>query len=349
MNNFRIPLYKPSLGEGEKKALLDAFDSSWISSKGPKIVEFEEEVSRFTGSKFGISTSNGTTALHLAFASLQLKFGDEVLMPSLTYVATATPALYLGLNVRLCDVNPETWMPAKSDFEDSINASTRVLTSVDLFGMPSGDWVTDLAQSHSLRHVNDGAESLGSFANGEHAGKRADVNTLSFFANKTITTGEGGMIVCNSEIIAEKCKKYRNLAFEPNGRRFIHNEIGYNYRLPNINAAIGCAQMESLPKLLESKRYIANAYSDFFSESNKKFVNEPVHASSNYWLNALVLADKQERENFLKRLNDAGVMSRPVWRLMNELPMFSDCQSADLTNAKWLEERVVNIPSSARL
>ena len=157
------------------------------------------------------------------------------------------------------------------------------------------------------------------------------------------------MIVTDDKALAKRAKHITTTAKQPHPYEFVHDEIGYNYRLPNINAALGCAQMESLPRLLESKRDIANAYAEFFSDSNPKFVKEPIHASSNYWLNALVLEDKQVRENFLKDLNDAGVMSRPVWRLMNELPMFSDCQSADLTNSKWLEERVVNIPSSARL
>jgi dTDP-4-amino-4,6-dideoxygalactose transaminase len=157
------------------------------------------------------------------------------------------------------------------------------------------------------------------------------------------------MIITDDEALAKRAKHITTTAKQPHPYEFVHDEIGYNYRLPNINAALGCAQMESLPRLLKSKRDVANAYAEFFSDCHLKFVKEPPRASSNYWLNTLVLEDRQARENFLKDLNEAGVMSRPVWRLMNELPMFSECQSADLTNAKWLEDRVVNIPSSARL
>jgi perosamine synthetase len=155
------------------------------------------------------------------------------------------------------------------------------------------------------------------------------------------------MILTDDEALARRAKHITTTAKQPHPYEFVHDEIGYNYRLPNINAALGCAQMESLPRLLESKRDIANAYAEFFSKNNFKFVKEPAKASSNYWLNALVLEDKEARGDFLKDLNGVGLMSRPVWRLMNELPIFNDCQSADLTNPKWLEERVVNIPSSA--
>ena len=189
---------------------------------------------------------------------------------------------------------------------------------------------------------------MGSFYQGKHTGSFGKLGALSFNVNKTITTGGGGMIITNDESLAKLAKHITTTAKQPHPYEFVHDEIGYNYRLPNINAALGCAQMESLQKLLESKRDIANAYAEFFSNSNLKFVKEPAQAISNYWLNTLVLEDRQARENFLRDLNEAGVMSRPVWRLMNELPMFSDCQSEDLTNAKWLEERVVNIPSSAR-
>jgi dTDP-4-amino-4,6-dideoxygalactose transaminase len=187
---------------------------------------------------------------------------------------------------------------------------------------------------------------LGSYYQGKHTGTFGKLAVFSFNGNKTITTGGGGMIITNDEALAKRAKHITTTAKQPHPYEFVHDEIGYNYRLPNINAALGCAQMESLPRLLESKRSIASAYAEFFSATNITFVSEPAQAISNYWLNALILEDKQAREDFLKALNEAGVMSRPVWRLMNELSMFKDCQSSDLTNSTWLEERVVNIPSS---
>ena len=218
------------------------------------------------------------------------------------------------------------------------------------FGLPCRiDEIARICEEFCIPLIEDTAESLGSYYQGKHTGTFGKLAAFSFNGNKTITTGGGGMIITDDEALAKRAKHITTTAKQPHPYEFVHDEIGYNYRLPNINAALGCAQMESLPRLLESKRTIALAYAEFFSASNIHYVVEPAYSNSNYWLNALVLEDKPAREEFLQELNAAGVMSRPIWRLMNELPMFHDCQSSDLTNAKWLEERVVNIPSSARV
>ncbi len=219
------------------------------------------------------------------------------------------------------------------------------------FGHPCRiDEIAKICNEFGISLIEDAAESIGSYYQGKHTGTFGKLGVFSFNGNKTITTGGGGMIITNDETIAKRAKHITTTAKKPHPYEFFHDEIGYNYRLPNINAALGCAQMETISKFLEGKRTIANAYSKFFDDNHHfEFISEPVNATSNYWLNALVLEDKQSRDDFLRELNNAGIMSRPVWRLINELTMFSDCQSSDITNAKWLEERVVNLPSSVRL
>jgi perosamine synthetase len=218
------------------------------------------------------------------------------------------------------------------------------------FGLPCRiEEIEHICQEFNIPLVEDAAESLGSYFNGKHTGTFGKVGTLSFNGNKTITTGGGGMIITNDPDLAKRAKHITTTAKIAHPYEFIHDEVAYNYRLPNINAALGCAQMESLHSQLKSKREIASEYENFFSGTNFQFAKEIDGGYSNYWLNAIVLEDRPQRDLFLKNLNDAGVMSRPIWCLMNRLQMFSSCQAADLSNAIWLEDRVVNIPSSARL
>ena len=243
---------------------------------------------------------------------------------------------------------------ATKTFEGCINKTTgRKISAVvpmHTFGHPCRiDEIARICEEFGIPLIEDAAESLGSYYQGKHTGTFGKIAAFSFNGNKTITTGGGGMIITDDEVLAKHAKHITTTAKQPHPYEFVHNEIGYNYRLPNLNAALGCAQMESLPRLLESKRAIAYRYIEFFANSAVDFVKEPPHAHSNYWLNAIVLEDKTARELFLKELNEMGVMSRPIWRLMNELSMFNNCQTSDLTNSKWLEEHVVNIPSSARL
>lgn len=361
-----IPLHEPKFIGNEKVYLSDCVDSTYVSSVGKYVDRFEQLVAEYTGANYAIATVNGTAALHIALNLVGVQKSDEVITQPLSFIATCNAIAYCGAKPIFVDVDLDTLgmspFSLKSFFASNVTKTSagcinkitgkRIAAVVPMhtFGHPCRiDEIAEVCEDLGIPLIEDAAESLGSSFKGRHTGTFGALGTFSFNGNKTITTGGGGMIITNDKELARRAKHISTTAKQPHPYEFIHDEIGYNYRLPNINAAIGCAQMENLPKLLESKRYIANAYSDFFSQSNKKFVNEPAHANSNYWLNALVLADKQERENFLRSLNDAGVMSRPVWRLMNELPMFSNCQSVDLINAKWLEERVVNIPSSARL
>jgi perosamine synthetase len=361
-----IPLHEPKFTGNEKAYLIDCIDSTFVSSVGKYVALFEQQVAEYTGVKYAIATVNGTAALHIALKLVGVSQDAEVITQPLSFIATCNAISYCGAKPIFVDVDLDTLGMSPVSLRKFLEASTTKTTlgcinnitgkkisavvPMHTFGHPCRiDEIAKICDEFNIPLIEDAAESLGSFYQGKHTGSFGRLAALSFNGNKTITTGGGGMIITDDEALAKRAKHITTTAKQPHPFEFVHDEIGYNYRLPNINAALGCAQMESLPKLLKSKRDIANAYAEFFSDCQLKFVKEPPQANSNYWLNTLVLEDKQARENFLKDLNEAGVMSRPVWRLMNELPMFSDCQSADLSNAKWLEERVVNIPSSARL
>lgn len=361
-----IPLHEPKFVGNEKAYLIDCIDSTFVSSVGKYVDRFEQMMAEYTGAKFAVATVNGTAALHIALKLVGVNPGDEVITQPLSFIATCNAISYCGAKPVFVDVDRDTLGLSPSSLHSFLTTSTtqtsagcinkntgrRVSAVVPMhtFGHPCRiDEIAKICEEISMPLIEDAAESLGSYYQGKHTGTFGKLAAFSFNGNKTITTGGGGMIITDDEALAKRAKHITTTAKCPHPYEFIHDEVGYNYRLPNINAALGCAQMESLPRFLESKRTIASVYADFFSASDFTFVAEPTQAHSNYWLNTLILADKQARELFLKELNEAGVMARPIWRLMNELTMFHDCQSADLSNAKWLEERVVNIPSSARV
>lgn len=361
-----IPLHEPKFVGNEKAYVIDCIDSTFVSSVGKYVDRFEQMMADYTGAKYAVATVNGTAALHIALKLVGVAQEDEVITQSLSFVATCNAISYCGARPVFVDVDRATLGMSPSSLLNFLSASTTqtsagcinkttgrkiaAVVPMHTFGLPCRiDEIARICEEFSIPLIEDTAESLGSYYQGKHTGTFGKLAAFSFNGNKTITTGGGGMIITDDEALAKRAKHITTTAKQPHPYEFVHDEIGYNYRLPNINAALGCAQMESLPSLLESKRTIALAYAEFFSASNINFVVEPEQANSNYWLNALILEDKQAREEFLKELNAAGVMSRPIWRLMNELPMFHACQSTDLTNAKWLEERVVNIPSSARV
>lgn len=361
-----IPLHEPKFIGNEKAYVIDCIDSTFVSSIGKYVDRFEQMMSEYTGAKYAIATVNGTAALHIALKLVGVNLGDEVITQPLSFIATCNAISYCGAKPVFVDVDRDTLGLSAESLSAFLAANTtqtlagcinkitgRKISAVvpmHTFGHPCRiDEIAIICEEFNIPLIEDAAESLGSFYLGRHTGTFGKLSAFSFNGNKTITTGGGGMIITNDDALAKRAKHITTTAKQPHPYEFIHDEIGYNYRLPNINAALGCAQMETLPRFLESKRLIASAYAEFFSASNFTFVTESAQAHSNYWLNALILEDKLARDVFLKALNEAGVMSRPVWRLMNELTMFHDCQSSNLTNAKWLEERVVNIPSSARV
>jgi perosamine synthetase len=265
-------------------------------------------------------------------------------MPSLTYVATATPALNIGLNVRLCDVDPETWMPARSDFENSISAATRVLASVDLFGMPSGEWVTELARINSLWHVNDGAESLGSFASGEHAGKRADVNTLSIFANKTITTGEGGMILTDNEELEANMRLLKNQGLNEKSYEYDYSVAGYNFRMTNLTASIGVSQIQRIGSILAEKKRVYNTYVKYLDGS--RFLRQKIGSeiASNYWLASFLCPSETIKNRIRATLSKNSIESRPFFKPLHLLP-FVKPQGIQFPVSEDLWHRGISLPS----
>ncbi|MFK8035746.1 MAG: LegC family aminotransferase [Hyphomicrobiales bacterium] len=359
----KVPLHRPIFEGNERQYLMDCIDSNFVSSVGARVNEFEQHCVRFTGARHAVAATNGTAALHMAMILSGVEQGDEVLTQSLTFVATCNAISYIGANPVFIDVDRDTmglspialakWLENHTELRDgrAFNRTTgaRVTACVPMhtFGLPLRiAEVAEICCAYGISLIEDAAESLGSYVGDQHTGTFGALGTLSFNGNKVITTGGGGMILADKEVLAKRGLYLTTTAKVPHPYEFVHDEIGYNYRLPNLNAALGCAQMEKLPQMLEIKAELAGLYRDFFSRNGGKFVDGIEGTSPNHWLNAIILEDLEAREAFLQHTNANGVMTRPIWRLMDTLPMFQNCQSDDLKNAKWLEERVVNLPSS---
>jgi aminotransferase in exopolysaccharide biosynthesis len=358
-----IPLHRPVFEGNEIKYLIDCVESNFVSSVGKKVTEFEESIAKFTGSKFAVATVNGTAALHIALLLAKVKENDEVITQALTFVATCNAISYTGARPVFVDVDVDTMGMSPIALKNFLinnaerkngevfnkHTGRRIAGCLPMhtFGFPARiKEIANICSEWNINLIEDAAESLGSFADKKHTGRFGQSATLSFNGNKVITTGGGGMIITDDQELASLAKHITTTAKSPHPYEFFHDNIGYNYRMPNINAALGCAQMEYLDKLLIIKQEVSRKWSDFFISENTKFV-EPIHGNkSNYWLNAIVLNSKNERDEFIQYTNDNNVMTRPIWTLMSKIPMFKDCQSDDLENSLWLEERVVNIPSS---
>lgn len=361
-----VPLHAPCFVGNEKKYLNECIDSTYVSSVGKFVDRFEEMVAQYTGSKRAVVCVNGTNALHMAMLLAGVEREDEVITQPLTFIATCNAISYIGAHPVFLDVDLDTlglspskmreWLQMNSEIRNNVcynkNSGRRIKACVPMhtFGHPVRlDELFALCEEYHIELVEDAAESLGSFYKGKHTGIFGKVGAVSFNGNKTITTGGGGMLLFNDEKLAQKCKHLTTQAKVPHRWEFVHDHIGYNYRMPNINAALGCAQIEHLQEFVDNKRELAQKYIEYFKGSDITFFSEPADCKSNYWLNAVLLKDKACRDRFLEETNDAGVMTRPVWQLMNRLPMFGACQCGDLTDAEWLEARLVNIPSSVRL
>jgi len=361
-----LPLHEPVFFGNEKKYLNECIDSTFVSSVGKFVDQFEQMMADFTGAKYAIATVNGTAALHIALKLVGTDEESEVITQPLTFIATCNAISYCNAKPIFVDVDRETmglspqslalFLEAETEQKDDIcyNKTTgKKITAVvpmHTFGHPCKiDEIAELCKRHNIALVEDAAESLGSYYKDKHTGTFGKLAAFSFNGNKTITTGGGGMIITDDEALAKRAKHLTTTAKVPHPYEYIHDEIGYNYRLPNLNAALGCAQMETLGEILKNKRTLAVQYANFFKNEKITFVSEHNDSKVNYWLNAVVLQDKAQRDLFLKETNDQGVMTRPIWALMNKLDMFKSCQTTDLSNALWLEERVVNIPSGVRL
>lgn len=361
-----VPLHAPCFIGNEKKYLNECIDTTFVSSVGKFVDRFEEMVTEYTGAAKAVVCVNGTNALHMALLLAGVERNDEVLSQALTFVATANAISYIGAHPVFIDVDKETmglspqslkkWLSVSSEIRNGVcyNKETgrRIKACVPMhtFGHPVklAELVQICKQNH-IELIEDAAESIGSLYRGKHTGTFGKISAISFNGNKTITTGGGGMLLFKDAELGTYAKHIMTQAKVPHRWEFMHDHIGYNYRMPNINAALGCAQMENLDRFVDNKRSTAEKYKTFFKDTSIEFFAEPENSVSNYWLNAILLPNKSARDEFLTYTNDHGVMTRPIWALMNKQPMFAHCQTDDLTNTSWLEERVVNIPSSVRL
>ena len=361
-----IPLHEPRFAGNEKKYLNECIDSTFVSSVGKFVDEFEEKIASYTGAKYAIATSNGTSALHISLLLADVERNDEVITQPLNFVATCNAISYCGAQPIFIDVDKDTMGLSPSALkyflenqttvknQQCINNKTgkaiKACVPMHTFGHPCRiDEIKVICDKYNIFLIEDAAESVGSFYKDKHTGNFGHVGVMSFNGNKIITSGGGGCIVTNDKMLASKAKHLTTTAKVPHKWDFYHDMVGYNYRMPNLNAALLVAQLESLDNFLDKKRKLAGTYEEFFKTVDYVFVKEPVKCKSNYWLNSIILKNKYQRDEFLNETNSQGVMTRPIWTLMNKLPMFKHIQCDDLKNSKWLEDRVVNIPSSVIL
>lgn len=361
-----IPLSAPVFSGNEKKYLSECIDTTFVSSVGKFVDRFEDGIANYAGCKRAVVCVSGTNALHISLMLAGVERDDEVLTQALTFIATCNALSYLGAVPVFIDVDRDTmglspiairkWLEKNSEIKNNqcFNKKTRrrikACVPMHTFGHPVHlDELVDVCKEYHIELVEDAAESIGSLYKGQHTGTFGKIGALSFNGNKTITTGGGGMMLFNDEDLAAYAKHITTQAKVPHRWEFRHDHIGYNYRMPNINAALGCAQLENIDKYIESKRQTAIAYKEFFRNiPDVEFFSEPENCRSNYWLNAIIMKDKVMQQEFLQFSNDNGVMTRPIWELMNRLPMFEKCENDGLENTIYFADRVVNIPSSVR-
>ena len=364
-----VVLHEPSFNGNEWLYLKECLDSSFVSSVGKFVDRFEADLASFTGAKYAVAVVNGTAALHIALKLAGVQAGDEVLIPALTFVATANAVTYCGATPHFVDSEERTLGVDPMKLRDYLKNHTeqrggqcvnrangriiRALVPMHTFGHPADlDGIMVVAHDFNLALVEDAAESLGSCYHGQHTGTFGLMGTLSFNGNKTITTGGGGAILTNDSELARHAKHLTTTAKLPHAWEYRHNEIGYNYRMPNINAALGCAQLEQLPTMLAAKRQLFQRYRVALrGVEGVTLMAEPEQCQSNYWLQTLFLNPEQadQRDALLSATNNAGIMTRPAWTLMHKLAIFNNCPCMDLAGGESLSNRLINIPSSSKL
>lgn len=364
-----VALHEPEFAGNEWAYVKECLDTGWVSSVGKYVDRFEAMLCEFTGAAHAVATVNGTAALHACLLLVGVRPGDEVLVPTLTFIATANAVAYTGATAHFVDSEPRTLGVDADKLEAYLRESAevcggvcrnrrtgaviRALVAMHTFGHPAEiDALLELCARWRIVLVEDAAESLGSWYRERHTGTFGKVAALSFNGNKTITTGGGGALLTNDPEIGRRAKHITTTARVAHRWSFLHDEVGYNYRLPNLNAALGCAQLERLPDFLQRKRSLAVRYHEAFRDVlGVSVMHEPPECRSNYWLNALLLhePDESSRDALLEALNGAGLMARPIWTLMHRLPMFAQCPRMALDEAERLELRIVNLPSSPAL
>ncbi len=359
-----IPLHEPRFIGNEKKYLNDCIDSTFVSSVGKYVDTFEKEFAKKVGSKYAVATVNGTSALHISLLLSDVTSDDEVITQALTFVATCNAIEYIVAKSIFVDVDLDTMGLSPKALEEFLKENCEIINNkcinkttnktikacvpMHTFGHSCKiDEIKEICERWNISLVEDAAESLGSYYKDKHTGTFGKLGAFSFNGNKIITSGGGGVIVTDDEELAKRAKYLTTTAKVPHKWEYVHDEIAYNYRMPNLNAALLVAQLEQLDTFVKSKRDLALQYEEFFVDDERiEFVREPKDSKSNYWLQAVVVKDVTLRDEFLDYTNKNGIMTRPIWKLMNELEMFKGCQCGSLENSKYLEQRVVNISSS---
>ncbi|TCD02708.1 LegC family aminotransferase [Pedobacter psychroterrae] len=360
-----IPLHEPRFRGNEKKYVMDTIDSTFVSSVGAYVDKFEELMQTATGTQKAIAVVNGTAGLQVALRLAGVKSGDEVITQALTFIATANAIVYNGANPVFIDVDLDT-MGLSPESVESFLSENAELRDDGCYNKKTGSRISACVPMHTFGfpvHMNellkvchkwnipiveDAAESLGSEYHGKQTGSLGQLGIFSFNGNKTITSGGGGAIVTNDLQIGTKAKYLTTTAKKPHPYEFYHDELGYNFRMPNLNAALACAQLEQLDTFLKNKRVLAREYVDYFNSIGVNFRQELPDTKANYWLMCVELENRDERDSFLKHTNESKVMTRPIWQLMFRLPMFENCMRDEQKNALFLEDRIVNVPSSVR-
>ena len=359
-----IPLHEPCFNGNERKYLMETIDTTFVSSVGEFVNDFEIKLAEYTGVKHAIASVNGTAALHVALKLSGVKENTEVITQSLTFVATSNAIRYCGAKPVFIDVDKSTLGLSPKSLEAFLSeygelrddgccwnkySDNRIVACLPMhtFGIPVKlDEIKKICDKYNLLIVEDAAESLGSFYKQKHTGNIGQLSAISFNGNKIITTGGGGVILTNNEELSNKVKHITTTAKIPHQWEFEHDEIAFNYRLPNLNAALGLAQMELLPSFVENKRWVANQYHDWGKDNGLTFFEEPKNTCTNYWLNIVITADKEQRDLMLHSTNNNNIMTRPTWTPMHRLEINQDCQTGELANTNWLYDRVVSVPSS---
>lgn len=360
-----IPLHAPQFKGREREMVLQTLDSTFVSSVGEFVYQFERQLVDYTGAKFAVATSSGTAALHVALHLADVQCRDEVITTPLTFVATCNAIRYCGADpvfvdvewqtLGLCPMSLANFLESHAEVRDDglcwnriTGRIIRACVPVHNLGHPARvDEISTICEKYNIHLIEDSAESLGSLVGDLHTGRTGCMGTLSFNGNKIITTGGGGALITDDEALARKAKHLTTTAKQPHPWLFLHDDVGFNYRLPNINAALGCGQFEQLDEYVDAKRALALRYKEWADPLEEiEFLSEPIGMRSNYWLNAVLLEDRDVRDDFLQYTNAAGVMTRPMWTPMHTLPMYQKCQRDDLATAQAIEARLVNIPSS---
>jgi len=361
-----IPLHEPKFIGNEKRYLNQCIDTTFVSSVGKFVGKFEKKIAKYTSTKYAIATTNGTSALHISLILAGVEREDEVITQPLNFVASCNAISYCNAKPIFIDVDRDTMslspvslklflekntlIKNKKCINKKTKKTIKACIPMHSYGHPCRiDEITKILKKNHIFLIEDAAESLGSFYKNKHTGTFGQLGVISFNGNKIVTAGGGGCIITNDKILAKKAKYLTTTAKIPHKWNFNHDEIGYNYRMPNLNAALLIAQLENLNLFIRNKRELAKKYQAFFKDTEFIFFKEPKNSKSNYWLNSIILKNKKNKDQFLEETNSNGIMTRPIWLLMNKLPMFKNAQCDNLKNSKWLFERVVNIPSSVTL